>query len=199
MLPPPLIPSQVENGLRLVTVRLVGLPDDDQSTVRIGWQQQGQPAQSVSDNVVYVRAVEDDDAADKQRDQAYQDDPDDAAIVRELTSYMRVWRGIWTFYGPDSFDWARRVRSGWYTQVPHDVFATLNFELYAVMDIQAPRRAPELFQNEWWERVDLEIQFNELVTEEVDVGAVASTEVRAYTDESPDIDHPEMDIVVEAP
>lgn len=197
VIPPPLTPKQVDGVMQSVTLALLGLPDNAYGKVRVGWQQQGQPTGTIDEDVAYVRCSEDDDEINRTRDVEYQDVS--PTTVAELSTYHRVWRVMWTLYGPNSFDNARKLRSGLYTQVTHDIFAVRNVALYTVMDLEAPRRVPEFVSGQWWERVDFECQFNELTTERVDVNAVASTEVLVYTEKSPDIDSPALDIVVTKP
>ena len=46
-----------------------------------------------------------------------------------------------------------------------------------VPDIPAPNRRPEKFMSQWWERVDMEVLFNELVIKEIIVPSVETIEV----------------------
>ncbi len=185
----PLVPKQVEAAIQNFTLGILGIsldptktPDPAYRVVRIGWQQQGQPSQNIEENVVYVRAVEDDDEYNRQRDVEYLPDP--AAVAGETvlqdTTYVRVWKVFWCVYGPNSFDNARKLRSGLFLQDFHDLFAGTN--LYLVTDPSAPRRVPEEFQGQWWERVDFEARFNEGVTEEVQLGTVETSEIIVETE-----------------
>ena len=185
--PVPLVPKQVEPALQIGTMMALGiialsngnlqpLPTSEQySLVRIGWQQRGQPAFLITDDVTFIRVIEEDDLYNRQRDFKYFPDQSDPTSVVELTTYTRVWGVFWTVYGPSSFDNARKIRSSLYTQAFHDFYAGLN--LYMVMDVAAPRRVPELRGGQWWERVDFYARFNEQVTEAPTVGVVQSTEV----------------------
>lgn len=57
----------------------------------------------------------------------------------------------------------------------HDILAALN--LYAVLDIQDPRRLPEKSNGQWFERVDFTCRFNEGVEEVTSTPSIASVEV----------------------
>jgi hypothetical protein len=94
--------------------------------------------------------------------------------------FTRRWRVYWTFYGPNSLDNARAVRSALITiQQFADLFAVSN--LYVDPSIEEPHRVPENFQGEWWERVDLVAEFNEQVTETFTTGTIGSVEILGYT------------------
>lgn len=197
LIPPPLTPKQVDAIMQQATLSLLGLPADAYDKVRVGWQPQGQPVGTKDTDLAFVRCVEDDEEINRTRDVVYlQKDPQ---TVSEDTTFIRVWRVIWTLYGPNSFDNTRKIRSGLYTQQSNELFAVENVSLYAVMDIPAPRRVPEFVSGQWWERVDFECQFNELANEVYDVSAVASSNINVYTEKSPDLAHPELNITVTVP
>jgi hypothetical protein len=141
--------------------------------VRVGWQPQGQPAWQITDDVVVLNAVEDDDVYNRVRD--VQTLPNDTVSLIQLTTYTRVWRAMFTLYGPNSFDRARILKSALYQQTSHDTLASAN--LYLVTDVIAPQRVPELYEKQWWERVDFSFQLNEAVYEAPTVPSVASVEI----------------------
>jgi len=179
--PTPLVPKAIETAMQALTIALLGLPAPTAPTggsydkVRIGWQQQGQPAQTIDDDVVYLRVMEADSPANRTID--VQTFGVDDRSVGQLTTYMRMWQVIWCAYGPNSFDNMRKIRSGLLTQKMHDMFAVLNLQLYLMTDRTAPRRVPEPKDGgQWWERVDWEASFYERVTEVEMVDSVASVE-----------------------
>jgi hypothetical protein len=141
---------------------------------RIGWQQQGQPQQRITEDVVYVREIEIDDQYNRIRDVSY-DLSEDGNTYTKTTNYTRVWRVFWCVYGPNSFDNARKIHSRLFDQDIHDQFAAS--QLYWVTDAEAPVRAPEPYDRQWWERVDFSARFNEFVTEEYVTQYALSTEI----------------------
>jgi len=178
--PTPLTPDTLQKLMQTVTQTALGVSNTDYASVRVGWQQQGQPAWGINEDVVILNAVEDDDPYNRVRDQKTA--LNDSASVILLTTYTRVWRVMWTFYGPNSFDRARQLRSAMLAtgvappaQTAHDVLALSN--VYLVTDLTAPQRVPELYEKQWWERVDFSCQFNEFVTEAPIVPSVASAEI----------------------
>ena len=142
--------------------------------VRLEWPTQGQPAWGVDEDICFVRATEEDGAYNKIRDRklAYQD----ALSLESTDTFTRIWRVSWSFYGPNSFDNARQVKSSLLTMdFVSDQLAQM--DLYLNTEIGATTRAPEKFQGQWWERTDLAVRMNELVTESLSVNTIASAEV----------------------
>jgi hypothetical protein len=147
------------------------------SRVRIGWQQQGQPGFGVNDDIVIVRCTPVDAEYSRGRDITRVPQGDH---LLETDSFTRQWKTAWCFYGPNSIDRARAVRSG-LARVDSIDFELAALNLYVNPSIAEPLRVPELYQGQWWERVDLNALFNEAVDETLTVNAVASVEVLTYT------------------
>ena len=144
------------------------------SDVRIGWQTGGQPGWKIDEDKAFVRAVPIDDEYNRTRDIKYA--TNDIASVKQSTTYHRVWQVFWTFYGPNSLDQARKVRSG----LLNGSIQIGNLKL--IPDIAEPIRAPENYEGQWWERVDMDATFNELVTEDLTVPTVAFSEIIIETE-----------------
>lgn len=206
----PLTPATIQPAFQLLTGVLLGLvpqgtpvsdvPTSVYNAVRVEWQTLGQPAWKTSDDVTFVRCLEIDDQYNRQRDKAeFIGSGSPPTTVSEVTSYVRVWECAWEIYGPNSFDNARKIRSGVFTQAVHDTFATLGLRLYLVTDPAAPRRVPFLSDSKWWERVDFEARFNELVQEPVTVGLGATVEVVVYDAAASIAGQPLNDLVITLP
>jgi hypothetical protein len=169
---PPLVPQQINMILQAVTLSMLGLAENAYSSVRVAWQSTGQPAWKIDEDVCILRCVEEDSDYNRMRDREYTSGNPSTSV----DLYTRVWRVFWVLYGPNSYDHARMIRSALYSDAVHQTLA--GSQLYPVMDISAPLRVPELFEGQWWERVDFSALFNEFVTEEaVDVGTGTSIEV----------------------
>lgn len=196
--PTPLTPNQVQSAMQLLTATLLGyiapgtppssVPPSVYAQVRQEWQQRGQPFNAIGDDVTYLRSYEIDDQYNRQRDvQTVSNpadvDPSNPTTVLQVTTYIRVWQTVWEIQGPNSFDNARKIRSGLFTQDMHDAFAASGLLLYLVTDPAAPRRVPYFSDGQWWERVDFEASFNERVTETVVQNIVASVEVIVNDDD----------------
>jgi hypothetical protein len=149
--------------------------------VRTSWPTGGAPAWKIAENVAFLRILESDSQYNRQRDVAFDPYSEDSANQR--TGYTRVVGVTWVFYGPSSFDNAQVVRDRIFYQTNHDALAGQN--LYLVPDIPAPRRVPEPFQGQWWERTDLSMNFNEKIVRNMEVPYLQSAEVTIKNDEPP--------------
>ena len=171
-----LTPDAVNKLLQSVTLTMLGVPSTQQNPfylVRTEWPTTGQPDWSRTEDICFVRGVEEDDEYDKVLDR--NNSVIDGETLQQTDTRTRVWKFSWCLYGPNSFDRTRLIRKGLMSDEAHDSFADNN--LYLIPDLPAPVRAPELFNSEWWERVDFFARFNELVTEYTTVESVASVEV----------------------
>jgi len=166
--------AQINTLIQQWTLGALGLPIDSASSqVRIEWQTQGAPFQNASDDVCYLRCVPKDEDYNKVRYESAIGSG--STTVSEQWNYTRVWSIRWCFYGPNSVDFARMLKSALYQEFFADQLAL--GELFPVTDFGEAVRAPELIDGQWFERVDFEASFYEWVTETTAVNAVASAEV----------------------
>ena len=164
------------------------------SQVRVDWPTPGQPAWPITQDVAFIRATE---ALDRYNtaheiqplqlvgnygggvypygEGGYSGD-NTGTTALETTIYTRVWELSFIFYGPNSFVRARQVKACLYQDFVHDALAASNLYLNTV--IGTPRRAPELCQNQWWERTDFTAQMNEQVTDTLTKNTIQSVEVQ---------------------
>jgi hypothetical protein len=168
-------------------------PQDGFRKVRVSWPQGGQPDWKIDENVAFLRITWADDVYDRLRETKDFLNDDQLTITR-ATYYTRVWHVEYVIYGPDCIDFARRLVSALFLDDIHDQFAENN--LYLVTDIPTPRRVPELFNSEWWNRVDFAADFNEAVIETRVINRVTSAEVKVYNEDAASIDQPTEDIEV---
>lgn len=174
--PAPLTPYDINVIFQQLTIEVLGYPPNSDDIVRVGWQLMGQPTGTVEEDIIYIQAIEDDDEYNKVREPIPY--PQDDGTISNAVAYTRVWRVSWTFYGPHSFDHARKLRSALLNDESHDMIEANR--LYLISDIVAPQRNPEYYTGEWWERVDFVARFNEAVTETEEVGTAKSVEVVAF-------------------
>ena len=145
--------------------------------VRIGWQEEGQPGPQIDIPTVTIRCSTFDTEFSRMRDNGLYSQTDSIITYRE--EFTRCWKTYWTFYGPNSSDHARAVKSALTKiQFIQDLLAQSN--LYVNPSIEEASRGPELFQGRWWDRVDLMAEFNEQITETTTVGTVQSVEVKVF-------------------
>jgi hypothetical protein len=183
--------SEINTAFQQIVCGMLGITNPaNTSLVRISWPTEGAPFQDTGDDVVYIRCVLKDDPYDKTRyrynwdQQGYggpgwgsqpwggtEGDP----YLTEQWNYTRVWTIHLIFYGPNSLDRERAVRSALY----QDLFCNQlsQQQLFPVSEFEAGRRVPELVNAQWLERVDFEFDCYEWVTETINRQTVLSVEV----------------------
>jgi len=181
-----LSPQQVQVIFQVLTAQMIGLnpqgpKDPAYRYVRLGWPQNGQPAWDINSNYVFIRAVEQDADYGRVYDGLNFANPSDQTgeSILQQYSYNRVWQIIYVFYGNGSALNAQFVRDG---MILDWVKASLAISgLYVHPAMARPRRTRELFENRWWERFDLRIDFNEVVTNSIVLPSIGDVEIKLYT------------------
>lgn len=164
--------TELEDIFQPLVVSLLGWNDlspDVSNNVRISWIRTGMPAMDINTNYVYLRVTELDNPYNKQREFTYVTNADD---LTKRTEYTRVISLNCILYGSDSFDNAQLLRDGMFSDSA--MFTLKDSGLYHIPDVASPKRTPELFQGQWWERTDVEFKFNELIIRESDMNAIDS-------------------------
>jgi hypothetical protein len=167
--------TQFEDFMQSLTMSMLGWDGNDPTRdVRIGWQQGGAPAPSITDNMVYLECYEVDSPINRQREitNTYVISPDE---FNQATSYTIVMQANFVLYGDDCYENAQRIRDQIF--YPDNKLTLAKSNLYLVHDIAAPKRVPEFFMDQWWKRCDLSMSFNELVIRNVTVPVIESMEV----------------------
>jgi hypothetical protein len=172
--------TQIENTFQVLTTEILGEGTDPNSAVRISWPTRGATGWEITDDVVFLRATISDDRVNRSRDRSHAN-PTDGSLTETVT-YIRVWKIDFLLYGPNSLDHARLIKSALFMAWTQTTLAASNLAI--VLDVADPRRMPELFEAEWWERSDFSARFNELVTEVGSVPAIASIEIDLYTEDT---------------
>lgn len=142
--------------------------------VRVSWPTTGAPAWKITDNVVFIRTTEEDDPINIQREDRYYD-VGSPVVLNHDTSYTRVIALGLISYGPSSWNNMRIIRDKMFNQEFRDVLALSN--VFLIPDAYTPRRLPELFGGNWWERVDMDLAFNEKVIINREVPYIESAEI----------------------
>jgi len=166
-----------------LTCDLLGLAVNDparNTTVRIAWQVEGAPAWGITDDLVFVEALEEDGVYNKLRDM-YPQSSGSPNYINVQFEYTRIWRVIFIARGPNSMDNIRLIKSG--LLQAEFVYGTLSdSNLYLMPEIGNAIRAPELKQGRWWERTDLHVIVYEQINETLQTGTVKSIEIIGYDD-----------------
>jgi hypothetical protein len=141
--------------------------------VRGEYQEEGQPAWLISEEVVFVTAFLENDPYAGIRDRGIEANDDES--YNQTTIYTRVWKVEVVVYGPDAEDRARQIKSCMYLDFVYDAFAASS--LYPQTDFPEPQRRPERWANQWWKRWDFEFRMNEQVEESIVQPSMASVEL----------------------
>ena len=155
-----------------VIATITGL--DANANVRVSWPSGGAPAAGIEDDIVFIQCYEVDSPINREREQIYTEvmSPSEFNMATNYTRVMQV--GV-ILYGDNSFENAQAIRDNMF--YPEIRLLMSRNNLYLVHDIPAPRRVPELFNDQWWKRVDMTMRFNELVVRNVSVPIIESMEV----------------------
>jgi hypothetical protein len=157
----------------------VANPTGAYSAVRVSWQQEGQPAFGINEDVCCLAAsLATDDEFARVRDAVYA--PNNATSVLRQMGHTAVWHLRCTLYGPNCVARAGLILSAIALDWVSAVLANKN--LYIVPEWQQPVYAPEQFQGQWWKRCDFDLKFNELVTESITADTAAGVDVTVLTD-----------------
>lgn len=160
--------------LRMLGVTPAGPTDNTAySLVRIEWPTDGQPDWPLAFDVCFVESTMEADSYDQIMERNVV--PNDDSTYTLTTVYTRVWRVRLVAYGPNSGDRLRQTKSCMTLDFAHDTLAESN--LYLIFELGTPRRNPELFTNDWWERWDFSVRMNEQVTDTLVLPTMASVEV----------------------
>lgn len=150
--------TQIEDVFQALTVSMIG--SSPAADVRISWPIGGAPAFKATDNVAFLKVYEVPSPISVQREEEFAQVGSPAVSTMKM-GYSRTLQINWIFYGSAGWDNSLKVANGLFYQENHDVLALNN--LYMVPDFQPAKRVPELFQGMWYERMDLNILFNEKV------------------------------------
>lgn len=167
--------QQIEDLFHFLTLQMTGLCDDQ---VRLTFAPNGQPAWDKDKDYAFITVSYLDNPYDKQRD-ITQGEYDEFYAQQSVT-YTRVLQVLWTFYGPNSFDLADEIKNG-ILQEQYRSKLTRN-KIFPLTDIPAPVRAPESFNNQWWERVDVRVFFNAFTARRELVPYIQSADISIYDD-----------------
>ncbi len=148
--------------------------------VRVSWPTGGAPAWKVTDDVCFIKVSEEDDKYNRLRESKYENIIGDTENIASETWYTRVIGLSLVIYGPNSWSNAMLIRDSIFKYEYQTTLRDSN--LHLIPDIMSPVRFPELFQTQWWERVDLAMKFNELVIREDTAPFIKSVDVIINTD-----------------
>lgn len=148
------------------------------AAVRVAWPTYGAPAWKITEDIAFIHVTEEDEPINRQREVAYTESG--LYTLDEEVSYTRVIGLNIIFYGPTSFHNAQLVRDGVFREKYRRVLS--QNKIFLIPDIVAPRRAPEPFQSQWWERTDLDLAFNEKIKKTDEISIIEIADIVLVTD-----------------
>lgn len=139
-------------------------PDDkkQQDLVRLSYQNENQPFHDYHRNICYYYVQAADDPINRQIDTAYS--PIDDTKTQQISSYNRVITLDIILYGPDAYDRAVLLRMDLLDPTQNWDLAAKG--LHVIPDISEPQQMWEPYNNKYWPRVDMQVRYNNLVTDE---------------------------------
>ncbi len=145
---------------------------DKTNDIRISWQTEGMPAFKISDNVIFIAALPLDHQINRQHDSLFSNSSPDLVETKTMTRLMSM---SLIAYGSDAMENLKTLQLAMFDDTYRDELR--EYGIYYVPDGEEPKRAPEEFQGQWWERSDMTMRFNEMLTQVKSVNAVESSEV----------------------
>lgn len=133
-----------------------------QDQVRLAYQEDSQPFHDYRRNVCYFSVQAADDPINRQIDTTYS--PIDDTKTQQINSYNRVITLDIILYGPDAYDQAVLLRMDLLEPTQNWDLAAKG--LHIIPDIAEPQQVWESYNNKWWPRVDMQVRYNNLVTDE---------------------------------
>ena len=125
----------------------------------MGWQQQGQPAWTITENVCIITAYTDDDPFSRISDTLLS--ANDSESLNQEMSYTQVWKMHFVCYGPNAFTNGVLIVAAMALDWVHDALAASN--IYAITEWKRPDVLYENEDGQWWQRADVNLRFNEFV------------------------------------
>jgi len=158
----------------------------NQDKVRIAWPTSGAPDWKITDDICFLQVNNQDDSISKQFDTNYT--TQSGYNLNENISYIKVHRLGFVLYGPNSLDNAEIIKNALYTSSIYRTLLQQN-NLSVIQDVNIPLRSPELFNGQWWERANLFVNFNELITTTSTVQAIKTVNITNQSDSflAPDV------------
>jgi len=173
--------ADVENLFQKLIVSILGWDvstPTQKNNVKIDWATGGRPGWGdPKKNLVFLKVIESDSNYNKEREvtHRYIDSPPEYI---QRTSYTRQIQVGITTYGSNSFENMQLIRDSMFYQTFRNTLS--QNKIYLIPDIVAPVRAPELFNDLWYERIDMTLHFNELIVREISSIPVESVDIKIY-------------------
>lgn len=136
--------------------------------IRFKYPQNGSPDWKITDDIIFINLDEQNDDYAKQVDSTFKTE---GGTVKRYMARTRVWRVLFSVYGPNSYEIANNIKDGMFTQKIHDALS--KHAVFLIPNLPLCVQVNELFAGRWWDRWDLSLNFNELYQMPVDdIGSI---------------------------
>lgn len=143
--------------------------------VRRSWQTQGQPGWGINEDILFLK-IYDESGQDitVPVDTILTDLDEDIEVNKGQTRVLRL---NLIAYGPNSYDNLIRIRNYFQSNTSKRLKEN---EIYLIPRSDTPYRVPELFLQQWWDRCDLNLWFNCLMTYTYKINEIKTVPVTVY-------------------
>lgn len=148
--------------------------------IRENYPADSSPFAAKDENTLYYYVMPADDPINRQTDTVYR--AGSGVNLKQTASYNRVMQMYITVYGPDAYDILTALRlkllAGASGQSPLRTAG-----LYIIPDIAEPPLLWEIYQNQWFQRSDLQFKCNQLATLETGIPYVEVADIVLMTEQ----------------
>lgn len=138
-------------------MEVLGIPKTDNKTVRfMSWDSLktgSSPANTRSQNTVLIDIHPEDTEYQNIHELSAQDCGNNKMDF--VDKYTATWRLKFIIYGPKSFEYAQKIKTGFF--LPDIKYQLQELSLFIVPTIPSVIHVPEKIDEEWWERHDLNL------------------------------------------
>ncbi len=149
--------------------------------IRENYPADSSPFAKKDENTLYYYVTPADDPINRQTDTDYS--TGSGVNLKQTASYNRVLEMYITVYGPDAYDILTALRlkllAGAAGQSPLRTAG-----LYIIPDIAEPPLLWEIYQNQWFQRSDLQFMCNQLATLEATIPTVEVADIVLKTEQT---------------
>ena len=170
--------SDVKAALRQQLLQMTELAADH---IRENYPGDSSPFAKKSENTLYYYVTPTDEPINRQIDTVRT--AGSSNNLRQTVSYNRVLQIYLTVYGPDSYDILTNLRLK-LLQKASGQNPIRAAGLYLVPDVAEPNLLWEIYQNQWYQRSDLQFRCNQLATLETTIPSVEVADIVIMTEQT---------------
>jgi len=157
--------EDIENLFRNAAMKALGIPKTDNKSVRLphgsSFTAGNAPDFKREENVCFIYIEPYDDGYGQQRHITYEPREGSDMLTR-VDNHTDIFEARFTCYGPNGFDWTRKIKAGLHL---YEIRRTLRkYGFFLKVGIPPIIHIPELHDCAWWRRFDLKVVFYSAVS-----------------------------------